>query len=189
MSVKHSCHTTRICLIMTSVLMFLLLPCPILCLTDLTLTCTEAGQGHLSQLVTQVRYVSIENCVNLTLDIFHSVPIIISSLLLVNMTNLQLVLGPQSLSNIGELVLIQSTLVGNVTFVSKTGASLTVENCTFQNDLFIYSLDKQSSRTLEYEAMFFINENVFDGAVEIFIKDARDTRDTLANKLARKPVH
>ena len=137
MSVKHICHTSTICLIMTTVLMFFLLPCPTLCLTDLTLTCTEAGQGHLSQLMTQVRSVSIENCVNLTLDIFHSVPIIISSLLLVNMTNLQLVLGPQSLSNIGQLVLMQSSLLGDVTFVSKTGGGLTVENFTFTNNIFI----------------------------------------------------
>ena len=139
---------------MTTVLMFFLLPCPTLCLSDLTLTCTEAGQGHLSQLVTQVRYVSIENCVNLTLDIFHSVPIYISSLLLVNMTNLQLVLGPQSLRNIGQLVLMQSSLLGDVTFMSKTGGGLTIENCTFTNGLFIYYLHKQSSRTLEYKAMF-----------------------------------
>ena len=139
---------------------------------DLTLDCAEAR--HITQLqppsLKQFRSIMVENCVNLTLDIFHSTQIHISSLLLVNMTNLQLVLGPQSLSNIRNLVIVQSSLLGDVSFMSRTGAGLTVENCTFHNNLHIYSLHKQGRKVSEYPEMFHVTDNLFNGAVEIFVK-------------------
>ena len=113
--------------------------------------------------------VIIQNCHNTTINIFNPVRTFITSLLLVNMTNLQLVLGPQSFSNIGQLVIIQSSLVGDVSFLTKTGADLTVENCTFHDNVAIYSLNKQMTS-------FYFIENIFNGGVEIFMKHVIDTK-------------
>ena len=42
-----------------------------------------------------------------------------------------------------------------------------MENCTFHHNVAIYSLHKQRN-------MFYITENVFNGGVEIFVKDISD---------------
>ena len=53
--------------------------------------------------------------------------------------------------------------------MTKTGAGLTIENCTFYNKLKIYSLHKERN-------MFYLTENVFSGEVEIFVKHVSDDK-------------
>jgi len=132
------------------------------------LSCSQAQNIH-SIYPGHDHTVIIQNCHNTSINIFKPVSGYIPSLHLVNMTNLQLVLGPQSLSNIGQLVIIQSSLVGDMSFLTKSGADLTVENCTFQNNVEIYSLNRQRSS-------FYFIENVFNGGVEVLLKYISDRK-------------
>ena len=59
--------------------------------------------------------------------------------------------------------------MGDLSFLTKTGADLTVENCTFHDNVAIYSLNKQRTS-------FYFIENIFNGGVEIFLKHVIDKK-------------
>ena len=106
----------------------------------LNLSCLEASLGNLYDLRQDVENVYIENCKNLKLDIFKYRKYKISNLYIINVTNLTIVTGPQSLENIENIVLFQSTILENTNFVSKSGSTIFIENCDLRKNLKIYSM-------------------------------------------------
>ena len=106
----------------------------------LNLSCREASLGNLYGSKHDVENVYIENCQNLKLDLFKYLPRKISNLYIINVTNLTIVTGPQSLENIENIVLFQSTILENTNFVSKAGSSIFIENCDLRKNLKIYSM-------------------------------------------------
>ena len=106
----------------------------------LNLSCLDAVRGNLYELKSNVDYVFIENCQNIKLDLFKYMPKKISNLYIINATNLSIVSGPQSLENIENVFLFQSTVSENTNFVSKAGSSIFIENCKFRKNLKIYSI-------------------------------------------------
>ena len=106
----------------------------------LNLSCREASLGNLYDSKHDVENVYIENCQNLKLDLFKYLPRKISNLYIINVTNLTIVTGPQSLENIENIVLFQSTILENTNFVSKAGSSIFIENCDLRKNLKIYSM-------------------------------------------------
>ena len=108
------------------------------------LSCDEASAGVLYHLKYDSDYVFIENCRDLKLDLFKYFPRKITNLHLMNLTNLTIVTGPQSLENIENILLFQSTILENTKFLTKTGSSIFIENCKFRKNLKIYSIGSGS---------------------------------------------
>ena len=106
----------------------------------LNLSCREASLGNLYDSKQDVENVYIENCQNLKLDLFKYLPRKISNLYIINITNLTIVTGPQSLENIENIVLFQSTIFENTNFVSKSGSRIFIENCDLRKNLKIFSM-------------------------------------------------
>ena len=100
----------------------------------------------------------------------------ISSLQLVNMTNLSLQLDTVFLNDIHEIVIIQSYIVGNTVFVSTGGTRITVENSVFQDDVLFHQIQKKGSLASE---ILFVSETVFKGKMEIVIKMSNETIEDL----------
>ena len=77
------------------------------------------------------------------------------------MTRLTLILGPQSFVNIDELIIIDTSIVNSVTFISKAKFSLVFENCDFEKDVHLYHKTNESN--------IYLSENKFHGALDMFI--------------------
>ena len=107
--------------------------------TSFNLSCMDASNGRLYELES-VEYVHIENCQELKLDLFKYIPSKILNLNIINVKNLSIVTGPQSLENIGNIFLIQSLISENTNFVSKAGSNIFIENCEFKKNLKIFSM-------------------------------------------------
>ena len=121
------------------------------------LSCAHAAEHWFSEM----GEVRVENCEDFKLNLFKSSLNKISSLTLYNMTRLTLILGPHSFVNIDELIIIDTSIINSVTFISKTKFSLVLENCDFEKDVHVYHKT--------YEGNIYLSENKFHGALDIFI--------------------
>ena len=139
---------------------------------SITLDCHQANDihsflnsSHLLQ--TFINTITVENCQDFTLNLSPPLPIPISSLQLVNITNLSLEMDAESLNDIHEIVIIRSYIAGNAVFVSTEGTRITVENSVFQDDVLFHQIQKKGSVASE---ILFVSETVFKGKMDIVIK-------------------
>ena len=144
---------------------------------SITLDCHQAKDIHSfitsnPLLKSLFNTISIGNCQDFTLNLSKPLPMPISSLQLVNMTNLSFELDTVSLNDIHEIVIIQSYIVGNAVFVSTGGTRITVENSVFQDDVLFHQIQKKGSVASE---ILFVSETVFKGNMDIVIKVSNET--------------
>ena len=146
---------------------------------SITLDCHLANDIHSfitasPLLQTFINTITIENCQDFTLNLKKPLPMPISSLQLVNMTNLSLQLDTVPLKDIHEIVIIRSYIVGNAVFVSTEDTRITVENSVFQDDVLFHLIQKKESVASE---ILFVSETLFKGKMDIVMKLSNETTE------------
>ena len=138
---------------------------------SITINCDQAN--HLNSFITNSpilvavsRTIRIENCQNFTLNISSPLPVPMISLQLVNITNLSLELDTMSLTNIKEVVLVNSSIVGEALFVLRESAKITFDNCIFQDNVLIHYSLRQAMLP---STILKIMKSLFIGQMDIFI--------------------
>ena len=139
---------------MTNILLVILgLPYSVLCSSvNISLDCRDAAQLQTFPLYKKYRtnyeieVLTIKDCTNINLDMTTVFLPNISTIHLVNMTNLTVSMNKESLVNVGELMIKNSSFVRDFVFEAKNKVNILLENCVFEEKVSLHLIEDQPEK-------------------------------------------